>query len=176
MRGRWRRSARTDHFSPRRMHMFALSALLIMHQATTPIDRRSSMESTRKVDQQSVEGPAEYFTGKATITGQFQRPPPSRLTGALGRSEPAAGIAWHRHPLGQTLIVTEGVGWTQIDGGPKLEFRVGDILWCPPGHKHWHGATPHGPMAHIAIQETLDGKNVVWMEKVADEEYLGHGP
>src|SRR5688572_32676500 len=118
MRGRWRRSARTDHFFPRRMHMFALSALLIMYQATTPIDRRSSMEITRKVDQQSVEGPAEHFTGKATITGQFQRPAPSRLTGAIVRFEPGARTAWHSHPRGQTLIVTESVAWTQIDGGP----------------------------------------------------------
>ena len=141
-------------------------------RAAASNDRKVVMEITRKADQQSVEGPAEYFTGKATITGQFQRPAPSRLTGAIVRFEPGARTAWHKHPLGQTLIVTEGIGWTQIEGGPKLEFRAGDILWCPPDHKHWHGATPHGPMEHIALQEAKDGKNVTWMEKVSDEQYL----
>ncbi len=130
------------------------------------------MEVIRKADQQTVEGPSDYFTGRATITGQFQRPAPSRITGAIVRFEPGARTAWHSHPLGQTLIVTEGVGWTQIKGGPKLEFHAGDILWCPPEHKHWHGATPSSAMTHIAIQEAKDGKNVSWMEKVTDEEYL----
>ena len=145
---------------------FALLAATALFQGNPP------MEITRKPDQQSVEGPPEYFTGKATITGQFQRQAPSRVTGAIVRFEAGARTAWHNHPLGQTLIVTEGVGWTQIEGGPKLEFRAGDILWCPPEHKHWHGATPHGAMEHIAIQEAKDGKNVTWMEKVTDEEYL----
>jgi quercetin dioxygenase-like cupin family protein len=130
------------------------------------------MEITPKAHQTVVEGPEQYFTGKATITGQFQRPAPSRLTGAIVHFEPGARTAWHRHPLGQTLIVTEGIGWTQIAGGPKLEFHAGDVLWCPPDHKHWHGATPHQGMTHIALQEALDGKNVTWMEKVTDAEYL----
>ena len=132
------------------------------------------MEIARKAEQQTVEGPAEYFSGRATITGQFQREAPSRVTGAIVHFEPGARTAWHTHPLGQTLIVTEGIGWTQVEGGPKLEFRAGDILWCPPEHKHWHGATPHEGMTHIAIQEAKDGKNVTWMEKVTDEEYLRH--
>jgi len=137
--------------------------------------RSTEMEIDRKAEMKTVEGPAEFFTGKATITGQFQREAPSRVTGAIVRFEPGARTAWHTHPLGQTLIVTEGVGWTQIEGGPILEFHAGDVLWCPPEHKHWHGATPHEAMTHVAIQEALDGKNVTWMEKVSDETYLA-GP
>ena len=129
------------------------------------------MEIKRKAELATVAGPEEYFTGKVTITGQFQREAPSRVTGAIVHFEPGARTAWHSHPLGQTLIVTEGVGWTRVEGGRKLEFNAGDILWCPPEHKHWHGATPHQGMTHIAIQEAKDGKNVTWMEKVPDEEY-----
>jgi len=132
------------------------------------------MAITRKADLVTVEGPEEFFTGKATITGQFKRDEPSRLTGAIVHFEPGARTAWHKHPLGQTLIVTEGVGWTQIEGGGKYEFYEGDQLWCPADKKHWHGATPHEGMTHIALQETLDGTNVTWMEKVTDEEY--HAP
>lgn len=131
------------------------------------------MEIMRKTEMEAVEGPAEFFTGKATITGQFGRANPSRLTGALVRFEPGARSAWHKHPLGQTLIVTEGIGWTQIEGGEREEFSAGDIIWCPPNIKHWHGATPNGAMAHYAIQEALDGENVVWVEKVTDEQYNG---
>lgn len=131
------------------------------------------MEITRKSEQETVQGPEEYFTGKATITGMFQRPAPSRLTGAIVHFEPGARTAWHSHPCGQTLIVTEGVGWTQVEGGKKYEFYEGDTLWCPANKKHWHGATPHKGMTHIALQEMLDGTNVTWMEKVTDEEYLG---
>jgi quercetin dioxygenase-like cupin family protein len=130
------------------------------------------MQITRKADLAAVEGPAQYFTGKATITGQFQREAPARLSGAIVHFEPGARTAWHTHPLGQTLIVTEGVGWTQIVGGPVLEFQAGDVLWCPPEHKHWHGATPTTAMTHIAVQESLDGSPVTWMEHVTDEEYL----
>ena len=130
------------------------------------------MELTRKADQKSVEGPAEWFTGKVTISGQFQRPEPSRVGGATVHFEPGARTAWHKHPLGQTLIVTEGVGWTQIEGGPTLEFHAGDVLWCPPDHKHWHGATPTQAMTHIAIQEALNGSPVQWMEQVTEAQYL----
>jgi len=130
------------------------------------------MAITRKPDMKITEGPAEHFSGRVTVTGQFLREAPSRVTGAIVRFEPGAHTAWHSHPLGQTLIVTEGVGWTQVEGGSKVEFRAGDILWCPPEHKHWHGATPYEGMTHIAIQEAKDGKTVTWMEKVTDEEYL----
>jgi quercetin dioxygenase-like cupin family protein len=131
------------------------------------------MEVTRKADLETVEGAAEYFTGRVTITGQFQRPEPSRVGGALVRFEPGARTAWHKHPLGQTLIVTEGVSWTQVKGGDRLEFHAGDVLWCPPDQKHWHGATPTSAMAHLAIQESQNGSPVTWMEHVTDEEYLG---
>lgn len=132
----------------------------------------AQMEITRKADQQSVEGPEENFTGRATITGMFSREEPSRLTGAIVHFEPGARTAWHSHPAGQTLIVTEGVGWTQVEGGQKYEFYEGDIMWCPADTPHWHGATPTDSMTHIALQETIDGQNVEWMEKVTDEEYL----
>ena len=134
--------------------------------------RSSNMDIARKAGMKTVDGPAEYLTGKATITGQFQRPEPSRVSGAIVHFEPGARTAWHTHPLGQTLIVTEGVGWTQIEGGQKFEFNAGDILWCPAEHKHWHGATPHSAMTHVAIQESLNGSPVTWMEKVTDEQYL----
>ncbi|WP_372090759.1 cupin domain-containing protein [Tistrella mobilis] len=130
------------------------------------------MDIKRKADLQTVEGPEAYFTGKATITGMFARPDPSRLTGAIVHFEPGARTAWHSHPCGQTLIVTEGVGWTQVEGGPKYEFYEGDMLWCPADKKHWHGATPHDGMTHIALQEVVNGTNVTWMEKVTDEDYL----
>ncbi|WP_243395578.1 (R)-mandelonitrile lyase [Sphingomonas oleivorans] len=85
--------------------------------------------------------------------------------------EPEARTAWHTHPLGQTLIVTSGVSWTQCEGGPIVEIRAGDVIWCPPGCRHWHSATPTTAMIHIAIQEALDGKMVDWMEHVTDEQY-----
>ena len=156
--------------------MIKLATLLAIAVAATSAQAAqegiSTMEITRKADLRTVDGPAEYFTGKVTITGQFAREPPSRVTGAIVHFEPGARTAWHAHPLGQTLIVTEGIGWTQIEGGPKLEFHEGDVMWCPRDRKHWHGATEHDAMTHIAIQEVLDGKNVTWMEHVTDEEYL----
>ncbi|ATD67790.1 cupin [Luteimonas chenhongjianii] len=130
------------------------------------------MDIARKAEMKAVAGPAEYFTGEVTITGQFQRPDPSRVSGAIVHFEPGARTAWHTHPAGQTLIVTEGIGWTQVDGGPKYEFHAGDIVWCPADSKHWHGATEHEAMTHIAIQESVDGSPVTWMEKVTDAQYL----
>ncbi|MNI90551.1 Cupin domain protein [compost metagenome] len=90
--------------------------------------------------------------------------------------EPGARSAWHTHPLGQTLFVTSGVGWTQCVGESIVEIRAGDVVWCPPGHRHWHGATPTTAMTHIAIQEALDGKMVEWMEHVTDAQYLAGPP
>lgn len=133
------------------------------------------MEITRNGTQPSMKGPAEWFTGDVRIDSPFQRSEPSRLTGAIVTFEPGARTAWHTHPLGQTLIVTSGTGWTQCAGEPRIEIHAGDVIWCPPGHKHWHGATATTAMTHIAIQEVLDGKNVTWMEKVTDEEYLAGG-
>ena len=133
------------------------------------------MEIVRNGTQPSIKGPEEWFTGNVRIDSAFQRSEPSRLTGAIVTFEPGARTAWHSHPLGQTLIVTSGPGWTQCEGEPRVDIRAGDVIWCPPGHKHWHGATATTAMTHIAVQEALDGKNVIWMEKVTDEEYLSSG-
>jgi quercetin dioxygenase-like cupin family protein len=134
------------------------------------------MEIKRNGSQPSTKGPAEYFTGNVRIDPLFHAPDPARVTGALVTFEPGARSAWHTHPLGQTLIVTSGLGWTQCWGSPIEEIRPGDVVWCPPGVKHWHGATPTTAMTHIAIQERdADGKVVDWMEKVSDEQYLA-GP
>jgi quercetin dioxygenase-like cupin family protein len=130
------------------------------------------MELKRNGSLPSAAGPADYFTGKVRIDYPFSAKEPGRVSGAFVTFEPGARSAWHTHPLGQTLIVTAGVGWTQCEGEEIVEIRTGDIIWCPPGHKHWHGATPTNAMIHIAIQEALDGKVVDWMEKVSDEEYL----
>lgn len=125
-----------------------------------------------RATQTEVEGPEALFTGRVTIRGQFARDEPSRVTGAIVTFEPGARTAWHSHPLGQTLIVTDGVGWTQVQDGPVKEFAAGDILLCPADRPHWHGATPESSMTHVAIQEASDGANVTWMEKVTDDEYL----
>ncbi len=101
----------------------------------------------------------------------FQAPAPARGLGASVTFEPGSRTAWHAHPLGQTLIVTAGCGWAQRQGGPVEEIRPGDVVWFPPGEKHWHGATPTTAMTHIAIQEKLDGKVVDWMGQVGDEQY-----
>jgi quercetin dioxygenase-like cupin family protein len=130
----------------------------------------------RNGSQPSASGPAEYFTGIVRIDSPFQAEPPARTSGAFVTFEPGARSAWHTHPLGQTLIVTAGIGWTQCEGEPIVEIRAGDIIWCPPGHRHWHGATPTNAMTHIAIQEALDGKVVDWMEKVSDAQYLAGPP
>lgn len=129
------------------------------------------MDIKRNGTQPSGKGPEEYFTGAVRIDPLFQAPDPARVTGALVTFEPGARTAWHTHPLGQTLIVTSGSGWAQRMDGPVEEIRPGDVIWFPPGEKHWHGATATTGMTHIAIQERLDGKAVEWMEKVTDEEY-----
>src|SRR4051812_48628930 len=129
-------------------------------------------EIMARVKQGEVEGPAEFFTGRVTIRGQFARDEPSRVTGAIVTFQPGARTAWHTHPLGQTLIVTDGVGWTRVEDGAIEEFAAGDILLCPRDRRHWHGATPESSMTHVAIQEMVDGTNVTWMEHVTDDEYL----
>jgi quercetin dioxygenase-like cupin family protein len=129
------------------------------------------MEIKKSGSQSSGKGPADWFTGTVRIDPLFQPPAPARVSGASVTFEPGARTAWHTHPLGQTLIVTSGSGWVQREGGPLEEVHPGDIVWFPPGEKHWHGATAKNAMTHIAIQEMLDGKAVDWMEKVADEQY-----
>src|SRR3954470_13734388 len=130
------------------------------------------MEITRIGSQPSAKGPEDWFTGAVRIDPLFEANDARRAAAASVTFEPGARTAWHIHPLGQTLIVTSGYGWVQSEGGPKHELRPGDVVWCPPNERHWHGATPATAMTHIAIQEALDGKVVEWMEKVSDEQYL----
>ena len=131
------------------------------------------MDITRSGSQPSGKGSAEYFTGVVRIDPLFEAPAPARAVAAAVTFEPGARTAWHTHPLGQTLIVTTGCGRAQRLGGPIEEIRPGDVIWFPPGEKHWHGAAPTTAMTHIAIQEKLDGKTVDWMEHVSDEQYQG---
>ena len=129
------------------------------------------MEIQRIGTQASAKGPDDWFTGTVRIDSMFDRSDPARVSGAIVTFEPGARTAWHTHPLGQTLIVTSGCGWAQRAGGPVEEIRPGDVVWFPPGEKHWHGASPTTAMTHIAIQEKLNGSPVDWMEKVTDEQY-----
>jgi quercetin dioxygenase-like cupin family protein len=131
------------------------------------------MEIRENGSQPSGKGPGENFTGTVRIDPVFQAPDPARVLVASVTFEPGARTAWHTHPLGQTLIVTAGCGLVQSWGGPIVTIRPGDVIWCPPGEKHWHGGTATAAMTHIAILERLDGKAVDWLEKVSDEQYRG---
>jgi quercetin dioxygenase-like cupin family protein len=132
------------------------------------------MEIKRNGSQPSAKGPADWFTGTVRIDPLFQPNEARRAAAACVTFEPGARTAWHTHPLGQTLIVTAGCGRVQRLGGPAEEIRPGDVVWFPPGEKHWHGAAPTTAMTHIAIQEQLDGKVVDWLEKVGDDQYPGN--
>ena len=131
------------------------------------------MDIKRNGSRPSGKGPAEYFTGTVRIDPLFEAADPARGRGASVTFEPGARTAWHTHPLGQTLIVTSGIGRVQIWGGPVEEIRPGDVVWFEPNEKHWHGASPAVAMTHTAIQEALNGKVVDWMEKVSDDQYNG---
>jgi len=131
------------------------------------------MEIKRNGSQPSNKVPADWFTGTVRIDPLFQTTAPARVAGASVTFEPGARTAWHTHPLGQTLIVTAGCGRAQREGGEIEAIHPGDVIWFPPGEKHWHGAAPTTFMTHIAIQENLDGKVVEWLEKVSDEQYQG---
>jgi quercetin dioxygenase-like cupin family protein len=134
---------------------------------------RFDMEIKRCGSRPSGKGPEEYFTGTVRVDPLFDAADPARARGASVTFEPVARTAWHTHPLGQTLIVTSGVGRVQKWGGPVEEIRPGDVVWFEPGEKHWHGASSTVAMSHIAIQEALNGKVVEWMEKVSSEQYNG---
>jgi len=129
------------------------------------------MEIKRNGSRPSGKGPEDWFTGIVRIDPLFQAEAPARVVGASVTFEPGARTAWHTHPLGQTLVVTSGLGQAQREGGPIEEIRPGDVVWFAPGEKHWHGASPTTAMTHMAIQESLDGKTVDWLEKVTDEQY-----
>jgi 4-carboxymuconolactone decarboxylase len=129
------------------------------------------LEILRQGSQPAAKGSADNFIGSVTIDQRFQRPDPARVGGGIVSFEPGARTAWHTHPLGQTLIVISGTGWVQREGGPVEEIRVGDVVWIPPGVRHWHGATAATAMSHVAIAESLDGKSVDWMEQVPEQQY-----
>jgi quercetin dioxygenase-like cupin family protein len=129
------------------------------------------MEIKRNGSQRPMKGPADWFTGTVRVEPLFAAPAPALVQGASVTFEPGARTVWHTHPLGQTLIVTAGVGWAQRDGGAVEEIRPGDVVWFAPGERHWHGATATTAMTHIAVQENLDGKVVEWLEPVSEAEY-----
>ena len=151
---------------------FAMPTILrAIPRGSLTLNEDSKMEITRSGSQASIKGQAEYFTGAVRIDPLFQAPAPAKGFGGSVTFEPGARTAWHTHPLGQTLIVTSGCGRAQCWGESIQEIRPGDVVWFPPGVKHWHGAAPTTAMTHIAIVEQLDGKSADWMEKVSDEQY-----
>lgn len=129
------------------------------------------MNIIRSGSQPSRKGPDSWFTGDVRIDASFQASEPAKVGGATVTFEPGARTAWHTHPLGQTLIVTQGRGWLQEWGKEAQALNQGDIAWIPPGVKHWHGASSDTAMAHIAIAEAENGSPVTWLEKVTDEQY-----
>jgi 4-carboxymuconolactone decarboxylase len=158
----------------RRRVLVATGGLAALAAETTSAAAQSTqtgLSITRSGSQPSRKGQAENFTGVVRVDSPFRGTAPARVGGGFVTFEAGARTAWHTHPLGQTLIVTAGHGWVQSEGGPKEEVRPGDIVWIPPGNKHWHGATATLGMTHIAISEALDGKTVDWMEQVSDEQY-----
>ena len=156
--------------------VISLAALLICGATTMAAEAQTKTEGitiTRAGEQASVSGSPNTFAGRVRIDQMFAAQPPAHLGGALVSFEPGARTAWHTHPLGQTLIVTTGVGWVQEWGKPIREIRPGDVIWIPPNIKHWHGASSTAGMSHLAIAENLDGRSVTWMEQVSEEQYLG---
>lgn len=130
------------------------------------------MQISRSDERRLTRGSARQFTGGVAIGPLFGPTEPSQVGAALVTFEPGARTAWHRHPLGQRLVILSGTGRTQVEGGPVEEIREGDVVWFPPNVRHWHGASPNSPMRHIAIQESLNGSPVTWLEHVAEDEYL----
>jgi len=148
-----------------------LCALASVAQAQSPKDE-GAIQIVRRGARPALQAPAEHFTGSVRVDPLFQATAPARASGSLVTFEPGARTAWHSHPLGQILIVTTGTGRVQRWGDPVEEIHQGDVVWIPPGQKHWHGAAPNSSMAHIGIVEQLDGKAVDWMEKVSDTQYV----
>ncbi|WAH65857.1 (R)-mandelonitrile lyase [Xanthomonas hortorum] len=154
------------------MNLFATAMSLSMMAAAVPGgEEQQPIRVSKAGGVASAVGPAEYFTGKVRIDAPFQTDAPARVGGATVTFEPGARTAWHTHPLGQTLIVTAGAGRVQEWGKPAQEIRPGDIVWIPPGVKHWHGANATVAMSHIAIAEAQDGSPVTWLEQVSDAQY-----
>jgi quercetin dioxygenase-like cupin family protein len=150
-----------------------VSAGAVAVRALAAEANKMSQTIFRAGSQGSTKGPAEFFTGNVRVDRLFPVNDTAHLAGAYVTFEPGARSAWHTHPTGQYLIVTTGVGRTQAWGGPIEEIKAGDVIWCPPQVKHWHGASPTTAMTHIALTGTINGKNVEWMEQVTDEQYNG---
>jgi quercetin dioxygenase-like cupin family protein len=146
-------------------------ASLLIATSTASAQSDQAITVMRAGSQPSTVGGAENFTGSVRVDSRFKGTGLARISGGTVTFEPGARTAWHTHPLGQTLIVTHGVGLVQHWDGDVQEIRPGDTVWIPPGVKHWHGAAPTSGMTHIAISEQLDGKSVDWLEKVSDEQY-----
>ena len=146
-------------------------ALLPAGLATAAEPHSHAQQITRAGTQASMPGPADFFTGRARIDPVWPADAHGNVSGGLVTFEPGARSAWHTHPAGQRLVVMSGVCLTQECGKPIQEIRPGDVVYCPPGAKHWHGASPTTAMTHLAVTATADGKNVNWMEKVSDEQY-----
>ncbi|AKU50404.1 cupin domain-containing protein [Xanthomonas arboricola pv. juglandis] len=154
------------------MNLFATAMSLSMMAAVTPGgEEQQAIRVSKAGGAASAAGPADYFTGKVRIDASFQADAPARVGGATVTFEPGARTAWHTHPLGQTLIVTAGAGRVQEWGKPAQQIRPGDIVWIPPGVKHWHGANATVAMSHIAIAEAQDGSPVTWLEQVSEAQY-----
>lgn len=151
-------------------HVLKMAFCMAGLQATLAF-AESEQQIVRAGEQASIPGPEQFFTGRARIDPLWPADEHINTSGALVTFEPGARSAWHTHPAGQRLVVTSGVGLTQEVGKPIQVIRPGDVVWCPPGVKHWHGAAAKTAMTHIAVTATLDGKNVNWMEKVTDEQY-----
>ena len=153
------------------MTSLLLSVNAIANPAMAAEANQTSQMILRAGSQGSFKGPDEFFTGNVRVDRLFHANETAQYSGAYVTFEPGARSAWHTHPAGQHLIVTAGVGQTQTWGGQIEEIKAGDVIWCPPNVKHWHGASPTTAMTHIALTGTIDGKNVEWMEKVTDEQY-----
>lgn len=156
--------------------LLASASTAVLAQAATPVPSGTSqgqgeLRIARAGSQPSARGPAEHFTGSVRVDPLFPATAPSRMSGGSVTFEPGARSAWHTHPVGQVLVVTAGVGWVQREGGPVEEMRPGDVVWIPPGLRHWHGAAATTGVTHIALQEQVDGQAVTWMEKVSDAQY-----
>ncbi|MCC6165531.1 MAG: cupin domain-containing protein [Acidobacteria bacterium] len=149
----------------------ALQATIVRTVEAQTNTSAGAQQITRAGDQASVAGPAEFFTGRVRVDPVWPANDTINASGGLVTFEPGARSAWHTHPAGQRLMVTSGVGLTQEWGKAVQVLRPGDVVWCPPGVKHWHGAAPDTAMTHLAVTGTVDGKNVNWMEKVTDEQY-----
>ena len=148
-----------------------LAGIALFATLATPAHADTEIVVTRVGSQPSTAGSSENFTGAVRVDSRFKGTGLARISGGTVRFEPGARTAWHTHPLGQTLIVTAGIGRVQHWEGPAQEIRPGDTVWIPPGVKHWHGASADVGMSHIAFSEALDGKTVDWMEQVTDEQY-----